>query len=48
LKLAIVLAVTAFQLGAQAPAWNQTDFPPEEFQARWAKVFDRIGDKAVL
>src|SRR5262245_42851074 len=25
----------------------QTDFPPEEFQARWAKVYDRIGDKAV-
>ena len=25
----------------------QTDFPPEEFKARWAKVYDRIGDKAV-
>jgi len=25
----------------------QTDFPPEEFQARWEKVFDQIGDKAV-
>ena len=25
----------------------QTDFPPEEFQARWAKVFDAIGAEAV-
>ena len=25
----------------------QTDFPPEEFKARWAKVFDRIGEDAV-
>ena len=25
----------------------QTHFPPEEFKARWAKVFDRIGDKAI-
>ncbi len=25
----------------------QTDFPPEEFQARWDKVFDQIGDQAV-
>jgi Xaa-Pro aminopeptidase len=25
----------------------QTDFPPEEFKARWAKVFDAIGGDAV-
>jgi Xaa-Pro aminopeptidase len=25
----------------------QTDFPPEEFRARWNKVFDAIGDNAV-
>lgn len=25
----------------------QTDFPAEEFQARWHKVFDQIGDMAV-
>src|SRR6266478_8022433 len=31
----------------QASPWYQTDFPPEEFQARWAKVFDRIGGNAV-
>jgi Xaa-Pro aminopeptidase len=31
---------------ASAP-WYQHDFPPEEFRARWEKVFDRIGDKAV-
>jgi Xaa-Pro aminopeptidase len=25
----------------------QSDFPPDEFKARWAKVFERIGDGAV-
>jgi Xaa-Pro aminopeptidase len=37
-------------LGAAAQADEivyQTDFPPEEFQARWEKVYDRIGDDAV-
>jgi len=25
----------------------QTDFPPEEFQARWNAVFDKLGDHAI-
>ena len=25
----------------------QTDFPPEEFEARWQMVFDKIGDQAI-
>ena len=25
----------------------QTDFPPEEFRARWARVFDAIGSEGV-
>jgi Xaa-Pro aminopeptidase len=37
----------AFAQAAPAPPWYQTDFPPEEFHARWEKVFERIGDKAV-
>ena len=41
----LILAAAVF---AQAPAWYQTDFPPEEFKARWAKVFAKIGDQAVL
>lgn len=32
---------------APGAAWYQTDFPPEEFQARWNKVFDKIGPDAV-
>ncbi len=32
---------------SQANPWYQTDFPPEEFRARWAKVFDKIGGNAV-
>src|SRR3989442_8910473 len=43
--LTVLLAATAL---AQAPAWYQTDFPPEEFKARWANVFAKIGDQAVL
>ncbi len=34
-------------LRAQAPPPYQSDFPPEEFQARWNTVFDRIGDHAI-
>ena len=33
-------------LGETTPPY-QSDFPPEEFQARWKTVFDRIGDHAV-
>ncbi len=40
-----MLAGTAF---AQAPAWFQSDFPPEEFRARWEKVFAKIGGDSVL
>ena len=25
----------------------QSFFPPEEFKARWEKVFDKIGDNAI-
>src|SRR5262249_45180398 len=32
---------------SQSPIPFQTDFPPEEFKARWDKVYKRIGDKAV-
>src|SRR5262245_35838284 len=43
--LAIVAAGPGPGRGQEAD--YQTDFPPEEFRARWAKVYDRIGDKAV-
>src|SRR5262249_833638 len=43
-----LLLLPASALFAQAPAWYQTDFPAEEFQARWTKVFEKIGDRAVL
>jgi Xaa-Pro aminopeptidase len=38
----VVLAATA----ATGQHYQQ-DFPPEEFQARWQKLFDRIGEGAV-
>jgi Xaa-Pro aminopeptidase len=32
---------------AESPPPYQTDFPPEEFQARWKAIFDRIGANAL-
>lgn len=44
LFVCIILAVWPLSAAAQH---YQTDFPPEEFQARWDKLFDAIGDNAV-
>ena len=41
---AFFLAASA--VSAQAPLWHQTDFPAEEFRARHAAIFERIGSKA--
>jgi Xaa-Pro aminopeptidase len=30
----------------QSGLYYQSHFPPEEFQARWNKIYDRIGDRA--
>ncbi len=40
----VLLAATAHPARAQH---YQSDFPAEEFKARWAKLFERIGDGAV-
>jgi len=32
---------------AQGALWYQKDFPPDEFKARWEKVFNKIGSEAV-
>jgi len=46
--LVFVMLGSTGRVSAQAdvPVY-QTDFPPEEFQARWAKIYDRIGDSAI-
>src|SRR5215510_11200901 len=44
----LLFLLTATIASAQAPAWFQTDFPAEEFKARWVKVYEKIGDKAIL
>ena len=31
----------------QAAPWYQTDFPPDEFRARWTRLFEKIGANAV-
>ncbi len=42
------IAVSLVLIAATASAQHyQTDFPPEEFRARWDRLFDRIGDDAV-
>ena len=47
----LAVATALLLLGAAAPRASgqhyQSDFPPEEFKARWAAVFDKIGAEAV-
>ena len=42
-----LLALTTLARGQGAAIYYQTNFPPEEFRARWEKVFDKIGKDAV-
>ena len=42
--ICLALLLVASTAGAQH---YQSDFPPEEFRARWDRIFDRIGDDAV-
>ena len=44
-----LLSFTGVTTRADAPGDPpyQTDFPPDEFKARWARIYDQIGDKAV-
>src|SRR5215471_11343949 len=44
---AVFVTVAAAALRAETAPWYQTDFPPEEFRARWEKIFAKIGDKSV-
>lgn len=46
LKAFVVASLCALTLPAAAQHY-QADFPPEEFKARWAAVFDKIGGDAV-
>jgi Xaa-Pro aminopeptidase len=44
--LFLVLGLTIL-VRAEERVWYQKDFPPEEFKARWAAVFEQIGNNAV-
>ena len=45
----VLFTAIGMAVGLAAPAAQhyQSDFPAEEFRARWNRVFDRIGDQAV-
>jgi len=43
----VMTALASVGAGLAAAQSYQTDFPPEEFKARWARVFDAIGRGAV-
>ncbi len=43
----VVIAACSCAVRADDPPPYQSDFPPEEFRARWNVVFDKIGDRAV-
>lgn len=44
--ISLLVMFLSASVSAQTP-YHQTDFPAEEFKARWAKLFDRIGDRAI-
>ena len=45
--LTVVLVACCALVNAESAPYHQTDFPPEEFKARWETVFNKIGDHAV-
>ena len=47
MRLAPIAAALLFVPAAVAAQYHQTDFPAEEFRARHAQVFAKIGDNAV-
>jgi Xaa-Pro aminopeptidase len=48
MRVGVIAVLVLVALARPAAAQHyQSDFPPEEFKARWAKVFDAIGDEAV-
>ena len=42
-----IAALAALTLQAQSQPWYQSDFPADEFKARWARLYDKIGNQAV-
>src|SRR5262245_31066667 len=46
LALAVCFVYPAL-LHGQSAVYYQPHFPPEELKARWEKIYDRIGDRAV-
>jgi len=46
IRFIAILCLVAAPFTVQAQHY-QSDFPPEEFAARWAKLFDAIGENAV-
>jgi Xaa-Pro aminopeptidase len=44
-SIILMIVVTTLTYGETVP--YQSDFPPEEFQARWKTIFDKIGDRAL-
>jgi len=48
-RACVVLFLSAWGVAAfaQAEPFYQSHFPPEEFRARWAKIFEKIGPSAV-
>ncbi|MCZ6777105.1 MAG: aminopeptidase P N-terminal domain-containing protein, partial [Ignavibacteria bacterium] len=42
-----ILCILPANLQAEGTGLYQSHFPPEEFKARWERVFDKIGDDAI-
>ena len=47
LVAAVVACLVAANVAAETTPHFQSDFPPEEFKARWAGVFAAMAEKSV-
>lgn len=43
----VILLILPVVANGQSAPFYQSHFPPEEFNARWQKAFDLIGDRAI-
>src|SRR5262249_20678446 len=45
LSVVLLVAAPGLVFGQSPP--HPSDFPPEEFRARWTAVFDRMGERSI-
>lgn len=46
--VSLLLLLLLKAVSGQTPPYFQSHFPPDEFKVRWQRVFDKVGDRAVV